>query len=94
MLCSSDIKYGDAILAGDSGAVGVQRQVQPMSAQQEIATSLFSHVTKQDISGVYVFLCINCSAVMTDTVVCLALIGLDSFAMFIALHFNLNTTVL
>jgi hypothetical protein len=66
MLCSSDIKYGDAILAGDSGAMGAQRQVQPTSTQEEIATSLFSHVTKLDKSGVYVFLCINCSVSCPD----------------------------
>jgi hypothetical protein len=70
MLCSSDIQYGDAILAGHRGAMGAQRQVQQISTQQEVATSLFSHVTKLDRSGVYVFLCINCCVVMTDTVVC------------------------
>jgi hypothetical protein len=56
MLYSSDIEYGDAILAGHRVAVGVQRQIQPVSTQQEVATSLFSHVTKLDKSGVYVFL--------------------------------------
>lgn len=69
MLCLSDVEYGDAILAGRRVALGVQRQVQPTSTQQEIATSLFSHVTKLDKSGMCLFLCINCCDVMTDTIV-------------------------
>lgn len=53
MLCSSDVEYGDAILAGRRVAVGVQRQIQPTSTHQEVATSLFSHVTKLDKSGMH-----------------------------------------
>jgi hypothetical protein len=69
MLCSSDVEYGDAILAGRRVTMGVQREVQPTSTQQEVATSLFSHVTKLDKSGMYLFLCINCCGVVTDMIV-------------------------
>ncbi|PNF35208.1 hypothetical protein B7P43_G06862 [Cryptotermes secundus] len=66
---ANNVEYGDAILAGRRVALGVQRQVQPTSTQQEVATSLFSHVTKLDKSGMCLFLCINCFDVMTDTIV-------------------------
>lgn len=47
------MEYGDAVLAGCRAAVARQRQIQPTSTEQEVATSLFSHVTKLDKSGTY-----------------------------------------
>jgi len=60
-LCLSDIEYGDAVLACQRKAIARQRQLSPPATQQEVAVSLFSHVTRLDKSGTYLFLCINTS---------------------------------
>lgn len=60
MLCSSDVEYGDAVLTSRRAVMARKRQVQPSSTQEEVATSLFSHVTKLDKSGTHSFQHINC----------------------------------
>jgi hypothetical protein len=53
------VEYGDAVLGGRRAAMAQHRQVQPTSTQQEVASSLFNHVTKLDKSGAYLFQCSN-----------------------------------
>jgi len=64
----SDVEYGDAVLACQRTAIARQRQLSPPAAQQEVAVSLFSHVTRLDKSGTYLFLYINTSVVLQSCV--------------------------
>jgi len=64
----SDVEYGDAVLACHRTAIARQRQLSPPATQQEVAVSLFSHVTRLDKSGTYFLLCINMSIVLESRV--------------------------
>lgn len=64
LLCLSDVEYGDAVLTCQRAAIARQRQMNPPATQQEVAASLFSHVTRLDKSGTFLFLCINTSIVL------------------------------
>jgi hypothetical protein len=64
----SDVEYGDAVLAGQRAAIARQRQMVPPTTQQDVAASLFSHVTRLDKSGTYLLLCINMSVVLQSHV--------------------------
>jgi hypothetical protein len=69
ILCLSDIEYGDAVLACQQRrAIARQRQLSQPAKQQEVAVSLFSHVTRLNKSGTYLFLFINTSIVLQPCV--------------------------